>query len=226
MPDLEELMQEWRRQMKIGSVEALDELECHLRDDIDEQIAAGTPERDAFNTAVANLGGADLLNLEFCKIAGCHAGDKRLKHVLLTFAGIPHSHLETDMNTLTSNQTSEPRWATYMKAAAFVSPSIILWTFSVMWLFPKLQQICKVAAVPMPSVYRTTAFIADNTLFVCAAILLLLVSLEWRWPHWPKYRRATLGSAVFALNTGVLVLITLMVVLALLAAPALMQHGG
>jgi hypothetical protein len=49
--------------------------------------------------------------------------------------------------------------------------------------------------------------------------------LEWRATGWPKYRRATLGTGVFLINALILIVITMMVFSALIAAPA-MAHLG
>lgn len=211
--------------MKIRPAAALDELECHLRDEVETQINAGSSERAAFEIGTAKLGETDALRLEFEKIGPASAGCRRLRDAFLVLAGIPNPEIQLEMNTLNSSLTTEPRWATYTKAAAFLSPSMVLWTFSVIWLFPKLQQICKEAGVAMPSVFGMTSFIAENTLLMVVGTFLLLVLLEWRPSVWSRYRRASIGGAVFVLNTAVLVLITIMVVLALVAAPGLMHSG-
>lgn len=227
MFDLDSAIAEWRRQMTsggVGAAEALDELEGHLRDDVERQTGAGVGARDAFASSVARLGRADLLGREFGKIGGIDAGRARVKRVFFTLAGLPKAYLETDMNAPTANPNLEPRWATYTKAAVFLAPAICLWTISMIFLIPKLKQICRVAGVALPSIYGMTDFIADHFILAVGATILLLVMLERRWNRWPQYRRASLGGAVFLVNASVLALITLMVVLALLAAPDLMHH--
>lgn len=226
MFNLEQSIQDWRRQIKIRPASALDELETHLRDEVEAQINAGNSIPAAFESAAAKLGQAEALTFEFEKIGRARGAFGRIQEAFFVLAGISNSEVQLEMNTLSSKLTTEPRWATYTKAAAFLSPSIVLWTFSVIWLFPKLQQICKQAGVAMPSVFGMTSFIAENTLLIVAATLLLLALLEWRSSTWARYRRASIGGAVFAFNTAVLVLITLMVVLALLAAPGLMHSGN
>jgi hypothetical protein len=56
-------------------------------------------------------------------------------------------------------------------------------------------------------------------------VVLVLAGLEWRSTAWPRYRRATIGVGTFLLNSVVLIAIFLMVVSALIAAPALMRAG-
>ena len=72
---LEQAISDWRRQMAvtgIASAEVLDELEAHLRDELQQQIAAGANERVAFERAVARIGKASVLKAEFAKLnTGC-----------------------------------------------------------------------------------------------------------------------------------------------------------
>jgi hypothetical protein len=225
MPDIDHAIAGWRQQMAdagLGHAEVLDELEDHLRDDIEARTCAGVSTAEAFASSVSRLGDSDLLKTEFDKTRRLIARQGRLGAAFLTLAGISSSHNTTIMN---ASFNIEPRWATYTKATAFAAPAICLWTFSVMFLMPKLQQLCHEAGVALPWPWHATAFIANHTLLTVAAIALPFVLLEWRWSRWPKYRRASLGGAAFLINAAVLALITLMVILALLAAPALMQHS-
>lgn len=225
--DLEGAILEWRRQMAAGvaAAEALDELESHLRDDVEHRLGAGAGAQEAFESAVARMGRTDLVGREFDKAAGFSAGRERVRRAFLTLAGIPGSYPQTHMNMLTSNPNAEPRWVTYAKAAVFLAPAICLWSFATVFLFPKLQMICQQTGVVLPSFYRVVAYAAGNQLFMVGAFILLFVLLEWRWEGWARYRRASLGGTVFLLNAAVLVFITTMVVFALLAAPALMHQA-
>jgi len=56
-------------------------------------------------------------------------------------------------------------------------------------------------------------------------VALGLTLLEWRSASWQRYRRATIGIGAFLLNLTVLVSIFVMILTALVAAPALMQHA-
>lgn len=228
MFDLDTAITEWRQQMLAGGVASaatLDELESHLRDDVEEQIAGGgVSAQETFASSVARLGQPAALRMEFAKVGAASASRERVKRVFLTLAGIPNTYLDTDMNTSTSCANPEPRWATYTKAAIFLAPAISLWTLSVQFLIPKLHQICSEVGMVLPSIYQVTALFADNVVFIVGAVLLLLAVMEQKWARWPQYRRASLGGTVFVLNAAILMLITHMVVLALLAAPALMQR--
>jgi hypothetical protein len=71
MFDLEKAIADWRQQLGTGGLskgEALDELESHLRDDVQRQIRAGLTPQQAFETAVERIGGAQALKTEFAKI--------------------------------------------------------------------------------------------------------------------------------------------------------------
>src|ERR1043166_6911105 len=71
MFDLEQAISEWRQQMISTGMrrrEVLDELETHLRDDVEQQTRAGLAAQEAFARAVDRIGQAGTLRLEFAKI--------------------------------------------------------------------------------------------------------------------------------------------------------------
>jgi Clp amino terminal domain, pathogenicity island component len=70
MFNLEQSIAEWRRQMWAAGLKSpahLDELECHLRDDIEQEIRTGADEATAFETAVQRIGRPGPLGKEFMK---------------------------------------------------------------------------------------------------------------------------------------------------------------
>jgi hypothetical protein len=70
MFNLNQAVAAWRRQMAaagITSAEALDELESHLRDDVEELVRAGADGEKAFDSAVRRIGPASALRKEFAK---------------------------------------------------------------------------------------------------------------------------------------------------------------
>lgn len=226
MPDLEVQISEWRQQMVDGGVhsaEVLEELESHLRDDIESQVDTGVSVREAFAAGVARLGPPDTLKLEFDKVGG-GAGRRRVKSAFFTLAGIPHGYYSRSTAMTNSPINTEPRWATYTKAAVFLFPAVCLWTFSMIFLMPKLKAICREAGVMLPWIYQAANFFADHFVLLTAAAILPFVLLERRWSRWPQFRRVSVGSAVFVLNASIMALITLMVIFALLAAPNLVSH--
>ena len=50
----------------------LEELEIHLREEIERQMKSGVKEPGAFNVAIRKIGQPDLLNSEFAKTGGLH----------------------------------------------------------------------------------------------------------------------------------------------------------
>ena len=70
MFNLEGAISEWRRQMLAAGLQTpvpLEELESHLRDEIQRQMQAGVSEQTAFDSAVRVIGPAGLLKTEFAR---------------------------------------------------------------------------------------------------------------------------------------------------------------
>lgn len=73
MFNLNQAIAEWRRQMLavgIKSREVLDELESHLREEVEQQAQSGTDAQQAFEVAVQRMGQAGALKAEFEKAGG------------------------------------------------------------------------------------------------------------------------------------------------------------
>ncbi len=76
MFSLDQAIAGWRRQMVAAGIrtpEVLDELEGHLREDVEERIRSGSNAGEAFEAAVAQMGQASSLQAEF-ENAGSWAG--------------------------------------------------------------------------------------------------------------------------------------------------------
>lgn len=72
MFNLEQAIAGWRRQMLAAGIKSpvpLEELESHLRDDVERQVAAGAGEARAFELAVQRIGQPAPLRKEFLKSA-------------------------------------------------------------------------------------------------------------------------------------------------------------
>lgn len=86
MFDLERAIATWRQQMQASGIKSstvLDELESHLREDIEQHLRAGANEERAFEMAVQNVGQAIELNSEFMKAENIKWTIlRRLKHFL------------------------------------------------------------------------------------------------------------------------------------------------
>ena len=71
MFNLEAAITEWRQQMLAAGVPApvpLEELEIHLREEVEAQVKLGRSETEAFAAAAQNIGGAQGMRREFAKI--------------------------------------------------------------------------------------------------------------------------------------------------------------
>jgi hypothetical protein len=223
MFDLEQAVSEWREEMRacgINDSEILDELDSHLRDDVEQQTRAGSDFKMSFEAALRRIGQRSALQSEFQKISITKSID-RLKRAFRALAGVPDHQLITNMNTSCENPNIEPRWATYTKAATFLVPALSLWVFSCVFLMPKLKQIAGHAGLALPTVLQLPLFATSHYVPIASALVLTLAVLEWRSNKWPRYRRATLSVSVFLINTLVLLVITTMVFSALVAAPAI-----
>jgi hypothetical protein len=235
MFSLDEAVADWRRQLAASCVKAakvLDELESHLRDDVAEQMQSGLSAEASFQFAATQLGHAAILQDEFAKLRRFPATWEGLKHLVLTMAGVPSYSHHDPMNP-SDSKLIEPGWATYLKSTAFIVPAVSLWTLTAVFVLPRLEQICADAGLPLNhSVWNVThsnfaamVLFREYGLFLAGAIILLLVLLEWRSSKWPRYRRAILGIGTFAFNSLVLISIFLMIITAVVAAPALLQHA-
>ena len=70
MFDAEVAIEEWRRRMRIAGIKAaavLDELESHLREEIERQTKSGASPQQAVEVAIHQIGSPEVLNAEFAK---------------------------------------------------------------------------------------------------------------------------------------------------------------
>ena len=226
MFDLDQAITDWRQELAQAGLEsdALDELESHLRDDLDAQLRSGLVPRDAFNVAARRVGDARTLKHEFATSVSV---TDHLKSLLFTLAGIPNQTLATTMNTT----RIEPAWATYLKATTFVLPGICLAILSAVLVVPKLQQICADAGLANSaagvfwnltySSIQVTLGMIRHGVFIAGGAIVLLLLLEFRFAQWPRYRRAAVGCGAFVLNSLVLLAFFMMFLAAIVAAPGL-----
>src|SRR2546430_16025544 len=100
MFNLDQAITEWRRQMAargIKSSEVLDELESHLRDDVEMQMRSGLDPQPAFDAAVQRIGQTKALTAEFKKVGGRKWALLRKLKGLISGSGIPFPSL-SDFN--------------------------------------------------------------------------------------------------------------------------------
>jgi len=195
-------------------------------------MRAGSSAQQAFERATQRIGQAAALESEFDKIGEIKKARERVKQAMFALAGIPNHYVPTLMNT--SSPNIEPRWATYSKAVAFLSPALFIWGLSAVFMVPKLQQIC--AEVGLwnrdQTVWDLTRhnigmmfLVKDHGVIIFGAIIFVFTLLEWRFKKWAPYRRATVGFVVFLLNLVVLISFFIMILTATVAAASLLHHG-
>jgi cation transport ATPase len=89
MPDLEDKIVEWRRQMLAAGIKTpvpLDELESHLRDEVEQQMKSGLSAPPAFEAAIQRLGQARALKMEFKKVGATEG--KQMKRIVVILAAL------------------------------------------------------------------------------------------------------------------------------------------
>ena len=72
MFNLNQAIAEWRRQMRSAGIKTpvpLDELESHLRDEVEQRMRSGSNARQAFDIAIDRIGQSRALKEEFTKAA-------------------------------------------------------------------------------------------------------------------------------------------------------------
>jgi hypothetical protein len=226
MFDLEKSISGWRQQMLAAGIKApvpLEELENHLREEIEWQLRAGESEPIAFAAAVRQMGGSAALKPEFAKVG--EPIHERLRRLFCALAGIPDYQLATNMNT--SNSNLERGWVTYLKSAALVFPAFVVWVGSCVFVVPKLKEICVVSSTSFPKPIVTaldvTDFIKNHLILGMVVILAALILLEWRSSRWPRYRRLVFGITAFSLNFVTLAMIAGLLVFAVVAGANLLH---
>jgi hypothetical protein len=233
MFDLEESIAGWRKQMLADGIQTpvpMEELESHLREDVEEQVRSGVTAQQAFEMTVQKIGQGEALRNEFAR-----AGEpiyERLKKLFYALAGIPNYQLATNMNT--TNTNIEPRWATYAKAGTFLFPAAFLWLFTCVFVLPKAKQVCEAAGMTVfgfdsaPAVFRMLGtigqlliFCSSHWLLTGSSVVMAFLLLERFFDQWPRYRRVAIGAGVLLANACVLLALALMVISILIAAPIL-----
>jgi hypothetical protein len=118
-----------------------------------------------------------------------------------------------------------PRWwATYLNAAIFLLPAFALWMLTVIFIVPKLQQICADAGgQPLPGFLRTVLMVTEHGVLFLFALGAMVALLEWFSEGWVRYRRIFTGVAVFLLNSVILTSLFTTLVTFAMVAPALIR---
>lgn len=228
MFNLEQSIAEWRQQMLAVGIKALvlEELENHLREEVDLQTHAGFDAQFAFDAAVRQIGSAVSLRQEFSTAR--ETVSERIKSHFLARLNVFNPQLATSMNHPPQGRDIVPAWPTYFKAAAIIIPAGLIWMVSTVFLLPKLNQACQTRGTTVTTFFKATAngrlvdvfiqpmFFAAQHIYIFGGLIICIVALlEWRFSKWPQQRGFAAGMAALVLNAMVLTWVTIMVVIAL-----------
>src|SRR5260221_12319241 len=93
MFNLDQAIADWRRHLAASGIKSravLDELESHLRDEVENQMRTGVNGERAFEMAVQSIGQPAALRREFAKSGRTrNAHLQKLKSVFLRFISVP-----------------------------------------------------------------------------------------------------------------------------------------
>jgi hypothetical protein len=91
MFNLEHAVADWRRQMLAAGIKTpvpLEELEDHLREDVEQRMRSGLTEPQAFEAAAQRVGQARVLNNEFLKVHGTKKARQFIKNNSFLILGV------------------------------------------------------------------------------------------------------------------------------------------
>src|ERR1700748_2247263 len=91
MFDLNQSIREWRQQMMAGGIKApvpMEELESHLRDDIERRIQSGMASDRAFQMSVQQLGEACSLKTEFERVTNNERNYMKRRLIIVGIVGV------------------------------------------------------------------------------------------------------------------------------------------
>lgn len=130
MFNLDTAITEWRRQMLAAGIKTpvpLEELESHLRDDIEQQVQSGLTAQQAFEIAVRRIGQAQSLKIEFKKVANTDKAQQR-KRAGFVFAAILGSYsLAVAWILSTHDLTFHERLSGFASVVAMLASVIVAW---------------------------------------------------------------------------------------------------
>jgi hypothetical protein len=180
MFELEKAIVEWRQQMLAAGIKTpvpLDELESHLREEIQRQMKSGLDDQAGFNLAAQNIGGADALREEFGKVGDSMSARQRRFNII--FCGVAAVLFGLCGVTLLFRSFGNSPGLSFNErlpvSGAFVSVALILlsWQFSYR-CFPALSR-------------RTRIIVA----FLCSVLSALCLAL---WVHLVLLSANTVGQ--------------------------------
>ena len=141
MFNLEQAIAAWRRQMLAAGIKTpvpLDELEAHLREEIEEQVQSGIGEQLAFETAVERIGYPGALKSEFKKTCGTD-GNRGWKLLRMGLIGMVLTPILNLMGIFVFHRSSSVIFSDQWWSAWFPCYSVWL-TFTIIGLVGWIRQ--------------------------------------------------------------------------------------
>ena len=132
--------------------------------------------------------------------------------------------MNTEAPTKPTN--SDGVWLVYGVAMIFLLPAFVVWLFTSIFLFPRLEMIWHQAGLDHSHaqwLLDVSRHFKDNGRWLIALVIILFAVLETRWHGWPRYRRRVILCTVFILNSAVLFGITILCISAFLAIPLMAE---
>ncbi|HXF10220.1 MAG TPA: permease prefix domain 1-containing protein [Desulfuromonadaceae bacterium] len=178
MFNLERSIAEWRQSMLAANIElqAMDELESHLREAIQKNIQAGLDTSTAFQTAAADVGVPTKIAKEFQKIPSIRPGQILAWGAWLLF-----------IISFSLPALKAPDWNGYRCAK-----TILPWHIDFSGTIPEFFQC-------LPLIFHYTFFnIANLFLFIAPFLLHWLAADEWLLKRFSRWTMAvTVGMVAF-----------------------------
>jgi hypothetical protein len=173
MFDLEKSIAEWQRQMLVAGIKKpvpLEELEIHLREEIERQAKSGLNEQNAFEISVQRIGEPQPLKSEFKKI------ERRFMKTMKIVGGIVSVMIGAALMVPGSIQLHDE--------LVVANGKLVLWLLGLAlcaWSLDLVRQITRPAAARQ-ELEKTKAPMRKQFLKTSAGVIVLLTSLAFMMP--------------------------------------------
>jgi hypothetical protein len=130
MFDLDTAIAEWRQQMLVAGIKTpmpLEELESHLRDDVEQQMRSGSSVQQAFEIAVGRIGQAKSLTMEFKKVGNMDKAQQRKRAGLMFAAILALYSLAVTWILSTHDLTFNERLSGFASLASMLASVFAIW---------------------------------------------------------------------------------------------------
>jgi hypothetical protein len=113
------------------------------------------------------------------------------------------------------------RWVQYAVAVLFSAPSVLAAWLVLIFVTPKLKQMCADTGFDGAALFRPMDFVVEFRWWIAGLLALFVWGAEVWLPLWRHSRRAFLAGGVFVLNALVLAGLVASLVLSAMVGPAM-----